>query len=141
MTSSGSRYLLFLLQGRRYALDLSQVSEVCEPPQLWPIPSAPACYAGAMNFHGTIVAVLDLAAFIGHNGYDDLEKNIVLAPEIAALSFLVERVIRIVPAAQVTVLSENDDLFSAGVLALPEGEAVLLDAAAVAARAAETING
>ena len=68
MTETEHKYLIFSLQGSRYAFDLAQVAEVCEPLPTWPVPGAPPCYAGAMNFHGTIVAVMDLAAFLGLPG-------------------------------------------------------------------------
>ncbi|MBI2353805.1 MAG: chemotaxis protein CheW [Deltaproteobacteria bacterium] len=141
MTKAGRRYLLFTLQGRFYALDLAQVAEVEEPPLMWPIPGAPSCYPGAMNFHGAIVAVMDLAAFLGHPGAGGREKVIVLDPAIASLAFLVERVVRIVPQEQVEMSAAPGDAFATALLELPEGTATLLDAAAIAARAAETING
>ena len=36
-----------------------------QPPHTWPIPGSPLRYVGAMNFHDTIVAVMDMAAFLG----------------------------------------------------------------------------
>ena len=133
-------YLLFTLQGRRYAVNLQQVAEVDEPPLTWPIPGSPSCYAGAMNFHDTIVAVIDLAAFLGLPSYHDLEKVIVADPGIASLAFLVERVLKIVPPDQVALKEAADDPCAPAVLHLAEGECILLDVAAIAKRAAETIN-
>lgn len=141
MTKAGLRYLLFTLQGGCYALDLAHVAEVEEPPLTWPIPGAPRCYTGAMNFHGGIVAVMDLAAFLGHPATHGQEKVVVLDPAIASLAFLVERVIRIVPQEQVEMSAQPGEAFAIALLGLPEGTATLLDAAAIAARAAETING
>ena len=57
MSETVCKYLHFTLSGRQYAFDLAQVLEVVEQPAIWPIPLAPQCYHGAMNFHGTIVAV------------------------------------------------------------------------------------
>lgn len=140
MTRHQNGYLLFTLQGRRFAVNLLQVAEVDEPPLTWPIPGAPPCYVGAMNFHDTIVAVMDLVAFLGLPSCHDLEKVVVADPRIASLAFLVERVIRIAPPEQATLGDAPDEPCASGLLHLPEGECVLLDVAAIAQRAAETIN-
>lgn len=144
MTDVEQKYLLFTLQGRRYAFDLAQVAEVGEPLPTWPIPGAPACYPGAMNFHGTIVAVMDLAAFLGFSGEHCLEKVVVLNAGLAALAFLVERVERIVPADQVQYgiqVQQLDTGISTRTLTLANGEAELLDAAELAHAATERIAG
>jgi len=140
MTRQQHGYLLFTLQGRPFAVNLLQVAEVDEPPFTWPIPGRAPCYAGAMNFHDTIVAVMDLAAFLGLPSYHDLEKVIVVDPRIASLAFLVERVIRIAPPEQAVLGEAPDDPCASALLRLPEGECLLLDVAAIAQRAAETIN-
>lgn len=140
MTQSERGYLLFTLQGRRFAIDLAQVAEVDEPSITCPIPGSPRCYAGAMNFHGTIVAVMDLAAFLGLPSCHELEKVVVLDTRIASLAFLVERIIRIAPREQAQLDAAPDDPFASALIRLPEGEATLLDATVLAQRAAETVN-
>ena len=144
MTEAENKYLIFTLHGRRYAFDLAQVAEVDEPLPTWPIPGAPSCYSGAMNFHGTIVAVMDLAAFLGFSGEQRLEKVIVLNADIAALAFQVERVERIVSADQVQYgnqVQQVDTGISARTLTMANGDAVLLDAAELAHEATERIAG
>jgi len=142
MSDTAHKYLIFTLSGRRYAFDLAQVAEVVESPATCPIPLAPACYHGAMNFHGTIVAVMDLAAFLGLPGGHDAEQAIVLDARIAALAFSVETIIRITPQGQAELSGEpGTEPFAVGQLNLPEGRAILLDGAAMAEKAAETING
>ena len=140
MTGASRKYLIFLLAGRRFAFDLTQVAEVEEQPVTWPIPMAPRCYPGAMNFHGTIVAVMDLAMFLGLPGNHDAEKLIVLDTGIASLAFLIERVIRIASVDQADVREGTDEAFATARLNLPDGEATLLDAAAIAEQAGEAIN-
>jgi chemotaxis signal transduction protein len=142
MTEAVRKYLNFTLSGRRYAFDLAQVLEVVEEPATWPIPLAPPCYHGAMNFHGTIVAVMDLAMFLGLPEGHASDKVIVLDARIAALAFSVEGIIRITPQGQAELSrSPGDEAFALGQLNLPEGKVILLDAAAIAEYAAETING
>ena len=141
MSAVERRYLIFALSGRLYAFDLAQVTEVSELRETWPIPGAPACYTGALNFHGTIVAVMDLAQFMGFSVCRLPEKLVILDPAIAALAFLVERVLRIVPENQVEKLDETGaERFANFLLVLPEGRATLLDAEAIVAQATEEIN-
>ena len=143
MTEDARKYLVFTLAERHYAFDLAQVAEVVEHPATWPIPLAPSYYHGAINFHGTIVAVMDLAVFLGlSGGGHGAEKVIVLDTRIAALAFSVEGIILITPQSEVQPsVTKRDEAFSLGQLNLPEREVILLDAAAIAEHAAETING
>lgn len=141
MSAAERRYLIFSLSERLYAFDLAQVAEVSELQTTWPIPGTPACYKGALNFHGTIVAVMDLAQFMDLPACRLPEKLIILDPVIAALAFLVERVLRIVPESQVEKLVETgEERFSHSLLMLPEGRATLLDADAIAGQATDEIN-
>ncbi len=138
--SSRSRYLIFALPGGLYALELGQVAEICEPKEFWPVPAVPSCYRGAMSFRGAITAVMDLAAFMGQPDEREAEKLIVLHPETASLAFLVRRTLRIVTADQVELRQVANEPFIIGLLALPEGEARLLDAEAITVQATATIN-
>jgi purine-binding chemotaxis protein CheW len=141
MTETARKYLIFTLSGRRYAFDLDQVAEVVEQPATWPIPLAPPCYHGAINFHGTIVAVMDLAMFLGLTGGQNTENVIVLDTRIAALAFSVESIIRITPQDQAERSgTPGDEAFALGQLNLSEGRVILLDAAAIAEHAADTVN-
>jgi purine-binding chemotaxis protein CheW len=141
MIRSELKYLIFCMSGRLFAFDLSQVAEVSEPQRTWPVPAVPPYYLGAMNFHGSIIAVMDLAAFMGFAASPVQEKLIVLHNDIAALAFLVERVLRIVSGDQVEVREEPEASFASKQLVLPEGLATLLDADAIATTATEQING
>jgi purine-binding chemotaxis protein CheW len=142
MTEAARKYLIFSLSGRRYAFDLAKIAEVVEQPAIWPIPLAPTCYHGALNFHGTIVAVMDLALFLGLPGRHGVEKAIVLDTRIAALAFCVEDIVRITPQSQDSFSgAPGGEAFVLGQLNLPEGKVILLDPVAIAEHAAETING
>lgn len=131
MTDGNRKFLIFSLPGSRYALDLTQVAEVGDPPQIWPIPLAPPCFSGALNFHGDIVAVLDLAVFLGLAGPGSPGKIIVLHHEIASLALLVETVVRIVSGDDISFTPSHDGVFAAATLGLIDGEAVLIDLAAL----------
>jgi chemotaxis signal transduction protein len=138
VTDRNRKFLIFSLPGSLYALDLAQVAEVGNPPQTWPIPLAPPCYSGALNFHGDIVAVMDLAVFFGLAGPRKPGKIIVLHQEIASLALLVDAVARIASEEEVSFSPPPNNGFAAATLGLIDGEAVLLDLDAVV-REAETI--
>jgi purine-binding chemotaxis protein CheW len=127
MTGQNKKLLVFSLQGSLYALYLKQVAEVIDPPHLSPIPLAPACYSGALNFHGNIVAVMNLALFLGLAGNIPPGKVIALHQDVASLAFLVDSVIRIVSEEEVTFHALADNRFAVSSLQLQEGEAILLD--------------
>ena len=64
-TGEGRLYLTCTLAGERYLVAAGVVREVEEVTSVTPIPAAPAWLRGVMNLRGTIVAVADLAAFLG----------------------------------------------------------------------------
>jgi len=137
MTERTRKFLIFSLQGSLYALDLAQVAEVGDPPQMYPIPLAPPYYSGALNFHGDIVAVMSLGVFLGLAGPNKPGKIIVLHQEIASLAFLVDTVVRIVSEMEVSFNSPSGGSFAAASLGLADGEAIQLDLDALV-REAET---
>lgn len=124
-------FLIFSLQGALYALDLAQIAEVGDPPPISPIPLSPACYSGALSFHGEIVAVMNLHAFFGLAANGRPGKIIILNQNDASLAFFVDSVIRIVSEEEVLFLPPPDMPFAASSLGLQDGEAVLLDLAAI----------
>jgi purine-binding chemotaxis protein CheW len=127
MTTHDRKYMIFSLQGSLYALDLKQVAEVGDPPQMWPIPLAPACYSGALNFHGAIVAVMNLALFLGIPGCRQPGKIIVLHSEVASLAFLVDTIVRIVSEEEVSFCPAPVNGLAVATLRLTDGEATQLD--------------
>lgn len=54
------RFLEFHLGTESYAVELLQVREVITPPELTPIPKAPAHVCGLMNLRGLVLTVVDL---------------------------------------------------------------------------------
>lgn len=121
------KFLIFEVHGSLYAFDLTHVSEVVDPMPCWPIPLAPDCCSGAVQVHGSIVAVMDLAAFLGLPQCHEPRKMIVLVKNIAALAFQVARVIRIATLQEIDVHNTSEDDFTCSRLVLAEGEARLLD--------------
>ena len=135
MTTHDRKFMIFSLQGSLYALDLKQVAEVGDPPQMWPIPLAPACYSGALNFHGDIVAVMNLSLFLGLPGCRQPGKIIVLHREVASLAFLVDSIVRIVSEEEVSFSKPSEKGLTAAMLCLTDGEATQLDLEALVHKA------
>ncbi len=121
------KFLIFEVHGSLYAFDLTHVSEVVDPQPCWSIPLVPDCCSGAVQVHGAIVAVMDLAAFLGLPQCPEPRKMIVLAKDIAALAFQVARVIRIATLQEIEVHHSLEDCFTCSRLVMAEGEARLLD--------------
>lgn len=139
-SSCNRNVLIFSLHGTLYALDLALISEVSDPPKLSPIPFAPACYSGAMNFHGDIVAVMDLALLLGQSGCSHPGKIIVLHGKVASLAFLVDSVVRIISEDEVSFGSPTTSQFSLAKLTLLDGEATQLNLEALVLEAENKVQ-
>ena len=140
MAATERKFLIFEMQGIRYAFDLAQIAEVADPPLSWPIPLAPACFTGAMHIHGRIIAALDLAFFLGQPPCREPQKMIVLQQSVASLAFLVDEVIRIIRENDVKINVFPGSRFSSFMLLLPEGEAMLFDVDKIVKAAENMMN-
>jgi len=65
VSDSTGHLIIFSVAGKRHALRLEQAAEVLEKVPTFPVPGVPPWLGGAINCHGRIVPVLDLAAFLG----------------------------------------------------------------------------
>jgi purine-binding chemotaxis protein CheW len=57
--------LVLAIAKERYAISLSDVAEVLAPVRPTPVPGAATVFAGVINVHGEIRAVLDLSRLLG----------------------------------------------------------------------------
>lgn len=89
--------LTFRLGAEFYGLEVTQVQEIVEAPGFDYIPLAPAHYLGAINFHGAILPVLDLAGYLGLSRAQRDLRVIVLPPATCALGLGVSAIGRILP--------------------------------------------
>lgn len=89
--------LTFRLGEEVYGLEVTQVQEIVEAPVLDYIPRAPRDYLGAMNFHGSILPVLDLGARLGFGQGERDGRVVVLPPAVGFLALAITRLGRIVP--------------------------------------------
>lgn len=77
-SSEARRYLEFILGEESYAVDLLKVKEVITPPEMAPIPKAPAYVCGLMNLRGLVLTVIDLRKKLGITPGKETSQNAVI---------------------------------------------------------------
>ena len=103
------RLLIFYVRGSRFALDLRDVAEVLDPPVSFPVPWAPGYLKGAINFHGSLVTLIDLADFMNVGPVEPVGNILVLDKRIANLALWVDGVENIVSFDAVLEEDESSD--------------------------------
>ncbi|MCK2086746.1 chemotaxis protein CheW [Thauera aromatica] len=63
--SSGGQYLVFMLNGETFAIDILQIREIIEYGSLTEVPMTPPTVRGVINLRGAVVPVIDLSARFG----------------------------------------------------------------------------
>lgn len=125
--------LIFRLGEELHALEVAHVQEVVESPRYHYIPLAPAAFLGAINFHGSILPVLDLGVCLGIAGDQRDGRIVVLATALCSLALAVSAIRRIVPLDAEALLPPRIEGplagCSRGVFSLDDETINLLDAA------------
>jgi chemotaxis signal transduction protein len=88
--------LLFILGEEVYGLEIDAIQEIIEDPQLHYVPRAQGVLTGAINFHGQILAVIDLPALLGCSGEQRDHRHVVLTPDYKSMALQVSGIERIV---------------------------------------------
>jgi len=79
------QFLLFHLDRELFGLHIDYIQEIVESPTFHYIPRAPRHLFGAINFHGNVVPIIDLAALIGYEGDQRDARVAILSLNIATL--------------------------------------------------------
>ncbi|WP_298271675.1 chemotaxis protein CheW [Geobacter sp.] len=108
MSGEGARLIVFPVAGRSHALALQQAAEVLEGMPAHPVPGVPPFLDEAVNVHGRIVPVLDLAPFLGLGPRTAGGAIIVLDRQVAELALRGGGGVSILPADRVTGAAESD---------------------------------
>ena len=111
MSSRARRFLIFTLRGDRYAMNVSDLSEVMETPPTFPIPKAPKTFLGVMNFHGTPTPVLDLAAFLHGDPPENSGRILILDHKIGSLALRIDTVERIISDIRGLQIQQQEEGF------------------------------
>jgi purine-binding chemotaxis protein CheW len=141
MKDGTDRLILFYLHADGYALRLEDVAEVLEPPPLYPIPRAPRYFPGIMNFHGSLIPVIDLAGFLSKGSLSPQGQLLVLDNRIANLALWVDSVESVRSADVVLDEREVDEELVEKVLTISTREVRLLSAARLVDRVEEILAG
>lgn len=126
--SDGSRILaLFVLEGQRYALDVSVVERVLPMAAISPLPRAPAIALGVVNLAGAPVPVLDVRRRFGIASRDyGLDGHLLVArTRRRLLALQVDEVLGTTEVTAAAVVPPRSVLpgieYVAGIAALPDG--------------------
>jgi purine-binding chemotaxis protein CheW len=87
--------LIFTLGEEVYGLEIDAIQEIIENPTLHHVPLAEGVLIGAINFHGQILAVIDLPKMLGFTAEERDQRYVVLTPELKSMVLLVSEVVRI----------------------------------------------
>ena len=88
--------LIFTLGEEVYGLEIDAIQEIIENPALHHVPLAGGVLNGAINFHGQILAVIDLPGLLGFTTEERDHRYVVLTPELKSMVLSVSGVVRIV---------------------------------------------
>ncbi len=88
--------LIFTLEEELYGLEIDAVQEIIEDPPLRFVPRAEGVLTGAINFHGQVLAVIDLPVLLGLSAEKRDHRRVVLTPEFKSLVLMVSDIQRIV---------------------------------------------
>lgn len=97
------RFLEFILGGECYAIELLLVKEVITPPEMTPIPKAPAYVCGLMNLRGLVLTVIDLRKKLNITPDKDTSQNGVIIFDLG------ERLVGVVVDSIQKVLNISSD--------------------------------
>src|SRR3990170_626542 len=92
--------LLCHVGSETFGIDIKHIQEVIPPGPIGRIPKAPAFATGILNYHGRVIAIVELALFFNIEGsaqYDSpLAKIVVMEKEGYNLGFRVDKAEEIV---------------------------------------------
>ena len=88
--------MIYKLGDALYGLGIDAIQEFTEQPVLHPVPQAEGVLSGSINFHGQILAVIDLPALLGFAVDTHDSRHLVLTPEHRSMVLKTNGVERIV---------------------------------------------
>ncbi len=101
----GLAVIMMMLHGEALAIPLSQVKEIIRVPHITWVPGAPASVKGIINLRGTVVAVLELAALLGHPAVEcgQTSRIVIVDSAGAVAGLLVEEVLGVEEVAYAAI--------------------------------------
>jgi purine-binding chemotaxis protein CheW len=102
------KVMTFGLADELYGLDIAAIQEIIEAPQRFFIPHAPSCLQGAINFHGMITPVLDLARLLSLPEAACDARVIVLRSDVCSLALAIHGLRTIVATTSEALIPCDD---------------------------------
>lgn len=127
LKSSPVLLVLFSIDGSYYALRLAMVERVIPMVEVSPLPNAPAITLGVINYHGKIVAVVDIGRRLSRSTreYGPADQLVVARTARRMLLFPVDEVLGVREVAVDCVIPPNTVLpgigHVEGIVALSDG--------------------
>ncbi len=114
MTPLPERCVSFMLDGECFGVDVLQVREVLNRPELTSVPGARRCCVGVVNLRGRILTVMDLRQLLGLPVFDaeDSEHLLVVERNGRMLGLIVDAVgdvVNLDPEAETTTHTRGRD--------------------------------
>jgi purine-binding chemotaxis protein CheW len=115
--------------GEQYALPVGSVLEVTERGEITPVPGAPPEVLGVRNFHGQVIAVIDMASRLGLDGNTEAPLIVVAQQGEHQAGLAVDEVVEVGEIPEPSNETDSDLLTGAAAI---EGSLVgVVDVAAV----------
>ena len=134
-TSVEDQYLVFILEGKQYGIDLIKVQEIKEWEEPTPMPGSPIEVRGVLNLRGVVVPVVDMRTRFSMGEASFTRETVIIVTLIQG------RAVGLVVDAVSDVISLTDGQFKSapavegfdshhmkGIAALADGMVILLDA-------------
>ncbi len=84
--------LMFRLGANLYGLEVERIQEILDAPVCHYLPRAPAHFAGAVNFHGSVLPLIDLPGMAGEIDARRDHRVMVLPPAVCAIALQVSAI-------------------------------------------------
>ena len=78
----GGKYLIFILAGETYGVEILKVREIIGQTEITAVPQTPDYVMGVMNLRGQIISVIDLKKKFGIESKTNAEQNCIIIVEI-----------------------------------------------------------
>jgi purine-binding chemotaxis protein CheW len=132
---TAASFFVLELAGRRYALAPACVEEVTPPQRPLPIPTVPRHFLGVIHLRGRILPLVDGRRVLGLEdaevAADESARLVVLCVSGQRWAVMADRVLGMREVRADHVTDRDAELPASGRFELPEGQVVVLDAAAL----------
>ena len=119
--------LIFTLGEELYGLEIDAIQEIIEDPPLHYVPRAEGVLTGAINFHGQILAVIDLPSLLGFPGEERDHRRVVLTPEFKSLVLMVSAIQRIVKLDLTTLQPSPENTGNSAIRGVADLDEILVN--------------